>query len=101
MRKFYWPERGEITFNGQRQYFQEDLDHLTAIHAEYVRQSTVSRLTDDDVARLKHVDKLRNEYYRLRSQFLEKWELGGAPVAGTEKRTLDARKRIGDRRRRG
>ena len=72
--KFYTPDEKDnvITYNGMRQYLQEDLSLLMDYNSTIARYYVVVRVTEDEALR-KHISKLEKRLSELRAVFLKKW----------------------------
>lgn len=70
--KRYTPEKGEIRYNGVRQYLDEDLSYLMELTHEIAWQEAVVRLTGEEALR-KHIGKLRDLLSKSHSEFRARW----------------------------
>ena len=70
--RFPWPERGEISYNGIRQHFHEELDYVLELAREVARHEVILRV-DESNARRKHVEKLRGAFVVEHQALIKKW----------------------------
>lgn len=69
----FFPEKGEIRYNGVRQFLQEDLDHLVDYARAIAQEEVILRVTEEPSRRAR-ITKLRDRFFQLRGDFLTKWD---------------------------
>lgn len=72
--KHYTPEEnGQITLNGKRQRFEEQLSVIEDYTRTIARCQAIVQLTEDPATR-RHIAKLEKRYAELRYTFKAEWD---------------------------